>query len=582
MFRTKLKESAALVYSVSVLSILALALWYGASLNSSAASSDKTANAVPAATFPANAATLGAIPDNAPASPRDVTFTVSGITGPPSNVEVSHTYGGPIHTWAGDVNVWLIAPNGNSFVIYGRTGQTGASAGDSSDLAGPYNMKDSASGTNWWTAANIATGAVPIPAGDYRTTESGPQPVITTSPVTNLTAAFSGVTNANGTWTLRFTDNAAGDTGAVSAASLTLESASTVTRKRNVDFTGDGKSDYVLGRNVAPVLSGSNEFFRIESVREKLRYLADNPNSSPDSLAPGNTIRWFVNSSENTANNTIVDFGTAATDFFVPSDYDGDGKSDIAVWRPGAPTVATFYILQSFDNTVRSEAFGQTNDDPAIVGDYDGDGKSDPAVYRCPALGAGDGQCFFFYRGSNANPSGNITYVPWGFGETSDFFVSPGDFDGDGKFDFCIQRTDPNTAGAGQFVLRRSSDGGVEYVNWGRNSDLIVPGDYDGDGKYDFMVSRTETISGTPGRSYYLLERDGGGTGVSPIRWGVAGDVRAPGDYDGDGATDIAIWRPDADPNNNYFYVRRSSDGMLQTFEYGQNGDFAAASWWVH
>jgi hypothetical protein len=238
--------------------------------------------------------------------------------------------------------------------------------------------------------------------------------------------------------------------------------------------------------------------------------------------------------------------------------------------------------LNGGDFTVREEPFGQTGDDVAITGDYDGDGIADLASYRCPALGSGDGQCFFFYKGSDNNPGGNITYVPWGFGETFDFFVNPGDFDGDGKFDFCIQRTDPASAGSGQFVLRRSSDNGVEYINWGRNSDLIVPGDYDGDGKYDFCVSRTETIGGNPGRSYYILERDGGGTGISPIRWGIAGDSRAPGDYDGDGKSDIAIWRPSATPGMSNFYVRRSSDGALQSYQWGQTGDFAVAGWNVH
>jgi hypothetical protein len=77
-------------------------------------------------------------------------------------------------------------------------------------------------GTNWWQEAATAGAAAALAAGNYRTTAAGPQATVNNSPETNMTAAFAGVTNPNGTWTLRFTDNAGGDTGAVSAAALRL------------------------------------------------------------------------------------------------------------------------------------------------------------------------------------------------------------------------------------------------------------------------------------------------------------------------------------------------------------------------
>ena len=366
------------------------------------------------------------------------------------------------------------------------------------------------------------------------------------------------------------------------AATLTVDGAPAATAEANADFDGDGKTDYANVRdNTPPPATGTfnNDFFRVESIREKLRIQAE----QADSAAPenhGTTLTWYIQRSQSNSPR-VQGFGTAATDFVVPNDYNVNGRDDIAVWRPGAPTVAAFYILNATNNTIREEFFGQTGDDTAITGDYDGDGIADLASYRCPALGSGDGQCFFYYKGSMNNPGGNITYVPWGFGEQFDFFVNPGDFDGDGKFDFCIQRTNPSAAGSGQFVLLKSG-GGVEYINWGRDSDLIVPGDYDGDGKYDFCVSRTETIGGNPGRSYYILERDGGGTGGSPIRWGIAGDVRTPGDFDGDGKTDIAVWRPSMTPGESRYFVRRSSDLTLQSYQWGQSGDFAVPAWNVH
>jgi hypothetical protein len=386
----------------------------------------------------------------------------------------------------------------------------------------------------WWQEAAARLDAETLTAGTYRTTGSGGAGAVNPMPPTSMNAAFVGVADPNGTWTLRLTDACAGDPGSITAASLTVNSAPS--GAVHVDFDGDRKTDWSVARQT------------------------------------GDDILWF---NENAAGFSATQWGLAATDFLVPADYDGDGKTDIAIWRPGAQAV--FYIRQSSNDQLRVVNWGVTGDDAAIAADYDGDGKADPAIYRCPAIGSGDGQCYFWVLGSTAG----TMVMPWGFGEQFDFFVSPGDFDGDGKADFCIQRTNPASAGSGQFVLRRSSDGGVEYINWGRNSDIIVPGDYDGDGKSDFMVSRTETIGGTPGRSYYLLTRTGGGTGGSPIRFGIVGDVRTPGDYDGDGKMDVAIWRSSVTPGQSAFWVLKSSGGLIHK-PFGASGDYATASWNVH
>ncbi|MEP7148321.1 MAG: VCBS repeat-containing protein [Acidobacteriota bacterium] len=320
-----------------------------------------------------------------------------------------------------------------------------------------------------------------------------------------------------------------------------------VINRANADFNGDGKTDYVITRDTNTPLAEKG------SVR------------SPEGLSQK---YWYINTN-GTDNYSVAAWGLQNDDS-IPEDFDGDGKDDIAVWRSGTP--ARFYILQSGTGTVKIDTFGQSDDQAGVVGDYDGDGKADPAVFRCPTTTPG--QCFFFYRGSLNNPGGNITYGPWGFGTTSTIFPNPGDFDGDGKFDFCIRRD--GGGGAGQFILRRSTDGGVEYINWGLTTDAIIPGDWDGDLKSDFGVVR---FVGNQAH-WYILERDGGGTGAQPIIFGdPTQDFGAWGDYDGDGRQDIAVWRPNADPTMNYFFVRLSSSGAFLVKEWGRMGDEPVAEW---
>jgi subtilisin-like proprotein convertase family protein len=592
MFWTKFGESSRkLVYSAVVVAVATVLLVVAIHRSS------PIVNAAPTASFPG--AGTGAIPDDASGvchtsegTPLNVTFNVSGITGSVTNVAVSFA---GTHTWIGDLSVSLIAPNSTSHVIFARTGATAASGeipesyGQGDDLqGGTYNFADSNTSPpsgGWWQEAFSGDENHVMTPGNYRTTASGGASAVSPAPATNMNAAFAGVTNANGTWTLRVTDGCSGDAGSVTAATLTIVGGGTFAADANVDMNGDGKTDWVVTRATnSPTFSGPSSNFSMDqrydpTVKPKspTRHMPPAGNSL---TAAGLPIYWYV-ALNGVAGGGVGQLGDQETDTLTPEDFDGDGKDDLAVWTPGPPFSANFKILQSSTNTIRIDTFGQDGDVPQVVGDYDGDNKADPAVFRCPPIGSGGGQCYYFFRGSNNNPAGNITYVQWGFGEDGDFFPLIGDFDGDGKYDFCIQREIPFGSNQGQFVLYRSSDAQVEYINWGYFTDHIVPGDYDGDGKADFCVVRVDPSNH---QIYYVLTKAGT---IGQVTWGLGGDFLVPGDYDGDGKTDFAIWRPSADPAQNYFWILSSSNLSVSSFEWGQcitpaTCDFPVATWAVY
>ena len=243
--------------------------------------------------------------------------------------------------------------------------------------------------------------------------------------------------------------------------------------------------------------------------------------------------QWWLNKSSAGVN--VFQFGTSS-DKLAPGDYSGDGKTDVAFWRP---ETGEWFILRSEDSSYFAFYFGLSTDILA-PGDFDGDGTTDAAVFR-PSTGT------WFIRKS----TGGTSTFP--FGTAGDIPVAA-DYDGDGKADAAIYR--PST---GQWWLNQSSAGVIVY-NFGTSADKVVPGDYTGDGKADSAFFRPST-----GEWFILRSED---SSFYSVPFGANGDLPVPGDYDGDGRFDTAVFRP-ATAN---WFVQRSSAGILIT-NFGANGD---------
>jgi hypothetical protein len=257
---------------------------------------------------------------------------------------------------------------------------------------------------------------------------------------------------------------------------------------------------------------------------------------------------WYVMNPDGSVQ-AVVAWGVDY-DIPVPGDYDGDGISDFAVYRPDNPATpedecqygCSWFILKSTGGSVYGYQMGAKGDKP-VPADYDGDGKTEMAVFRPSSA--------HWYQARTRDN----TFYDIQFGQPGDTPV-PSDYDGDGIDDLGVW----SPAGATWSILN-SSNQSTTAQQWGFSTDKPVIGDYDGDGKTDIANWQTD------GNWHILLS---GNSQTRDFPFGIqATDIPVQGDYDDDGKTDIAVWRP----SNGVWYIVNSSNGQIQYKYWGMDGD---------
>jgi len=201
--------------------------------------------------------------------------------------------------------------------------------------------------------------------------------------------------------------------------------------------------------------------------------------------------------------------------------------------------------------------------DTVVENDYDGDGIRDKIIWT-PLVKKEhwDGlDRFFTFRPSSGKCPSNWIKQDWGCrieigAEGAMEYPLTGDFDGDEISDVAVW-SDTDTAfkfvpSSGVCPPGTSSAGGGKcHKSYGDHGDIPIAIDYDNDGVTDFAIWRPETGVWHIAAKWF-------------VHLGTPEDIPVPGDYDGDGQIDLAVWSP--------------SDGQWSilnqgTFHLGQKGD---------
>ena len=238
----------------------------------------------------------------------------------------------------------------------------------------------------------------------------------------------------------------------------------------------------------------------------------------------------------------------------VPSDYDGDSKTDIALFNK---INSYWFILKSSDSQVNNDkkwcwAIGEI----PLAADLDGDLKADPTCHnyldgRFPSVVSGL----------------NYQYKDISFGSLPSDIPSLSDVDGDKKDDYVIYRTSQNRFYVYLSTRNYNRDQAIQVALGGRSSRTVLA-DYDGDGKVDlatwipedgkweiayakdFLAGSTKVVNmgkpfigcGVPqGTSDNIIVC---ATHIKSL--GKPGDIPLPADYNGDSKADIAVYHPDS------------------------------------
>lgn len=221
------------------------------------------------------------------------------------------------------------------------------------------------------------------------------------------------------------------------------------------------------------------------------------PSSAQADLAYWKNGNWSIDLSNNQTADLTNSSGLTGTTHAFVGDYNGDGFHDLIEVDQQGTYITWYFMINNqaggWNAPGTGHVFGISANDKVAAGDFNGDGKTDIAVYRDQDLTNNNTIAHWYI---DFAPLDGIVDKEGDFGLDSDQPVS-GDFNADGIDDIAVYR--PVTGGIAQWFVLTSTGTGPAFGNpfyinelmFGLVNDKPVMGDFNSDGYDDIAVYRS-------------------------------------------------------------------------------------------
>jgi hypothetical protein len=244
---------------------------------------------------------------------------------------------------------------------------------------------------------------------------------------------------------------------------------------------------------------------------------------------------------------TGIDSGLWSRGWVIKSaDFSGDGLADLFFYDPA--TGRGFTAINNGAGQFSFVQFTWTPNWSIYVADLNGDGRADVFVYN-PTTG----------RWVRCITQVDHTFAYTNAGTWSpNWSVYPGDFNGDGRADLFLYNATGDANHGRWFRVLSNADESMTYIEgdvvW-RNDWTVTPGDFNGDGVTDLFLYRS---TGDWTRVLFTA----GGTVYDAGVWSTGWTI-SKGDFTADGRADLFIYNP---TSGRWFVVVTEANGSMSYY----------------